>query len=77
MTALNLLVLYLLGSFITFEYYVLKDRQEYEFIVFSALFYPLIIVVWTLLFMLGIVAGAIWGIGEKIRIAKGRQKNAE
>lgn len=75
MEAITIVILYLLGALIVFEHYALQNRYPLEFIVFSSVFYPIIIAVWTLLFVLAIVSGAIYGIGEKIRESKGRQKN--
>lgn len=77
MDGIALLILYLLGLLIVSEYYILQNMYPMEFIIFSAVFYPLIIAVWTLLFILALVSGVIYGIGDKIRIAKGRRKNAE
>lgn len=77
MTTITIVTLYLLGALITCEYYTLQDRYPLEFIIFSSVFYPLIGLVWILLFILAIISGAIYGIGEKIRETKGRAKTNE
>lgn len=77
MEGISILIVYLLGALLVFEIYTLQGRHSIEFRVFASVFYPLIWLVWLFLFILAIVADAIYTIGDKIRVAKGRPKNNE
>lgn len=72
---MTLIIIYLIGVLIMFEFRTLQNRHSFEFIVFSSIFYPLIWAVWILLTTLAICADVIYGIGDKIKESKGRKMN--
>lgn len=70
----TLLIIYLLIGVGAFSYGLLRKDYDFELALFVGIFYPLICLLYALMFVLAVFASVAHAIGESVRMAKMNKK---